>query len=100
MMHDEQLFHQQTHMQMDKKNTLSEYPRSNWGESQQMLTFHINLYSLKASSFSMHHQTKYKKKILLTETQTFGSFGFVTLVSVISSLKQRISFFASFFYTA
>jgi hypothetical protein len=41
---------------------------------------------------------EYPKSNTITEIQIQGSFGFKTLVSLISSPKQWILFFASFFY--
>jgi hypothetical protein len=46
------------------------------------------------------HTKNIPKSNTFTKTRTQGSFGFVTLVSVIFSPKQRILFFAPFFYLA
>jgi hypothetical protein len=85
---------------------LAERPQCYCGEIRQMLTFLINFYCPKAYHRPDHSISfvEYHKKLFLNppsprlEPRTV--FGFVTLVSVISSSKQTTLVLAPFFYRA
>jgi hypothetical protein len=92
-------------MEMDKKIILSEFPQFCSGKIQclhfiSMFIAQKLITGLIIQYISLNNYKIVPKCNTFTEMETLGNFGFVTFVFVISSPKQKILIFVSFFYQA